>query len=386
MNTRKSFLVFSGGNDRAVLAFLRALSLCGHNAYIVARTHSDRILRTHFSRDVVLVRGSHELTPDLFFHCLEKVRLTSGDQELIILPSSEYFNAFLLRHRDHIERSGCQIPLVDARTYSLLTEKRSSTDYFSAGGITVPTEYSAPGDRQLPMVAKPLYNIDRRGRSLYPALLHTIEDVQNFTATNAIEDFFFQEYVHGPSRYLFVYISRDHKHVITWSQRNLLQQPNGKSMLFASPDELHNDPIAQRIIDRLHATNFVGLGMVELIQDKGRTVFIEMNPRIWGPIQFCLDQHQPLLQAFVGDCLHGDPLRYTTNLGNQRRAYYFWLGGLLETLASHSRPIWHAERVPWLKLIGTAIRNDVFIRMDSWRCFLFEAARSLIRAAHVNRT
>ena len=44
----KAFLVFSGGNDRAVLAFLRALRSCGERACVVARTSSDPIFRTSF--------------------------------------------------------------------------------------------------------------------------------------------------------------------------------------------------------------------------------------------------------------------------------------------------------------------------------------------------
>lgn len=385
MDSRKSFVIFSGSNDRAVLAFLRALSICGHRAYIVARTRADRVLRTHFARDVVFVRDTADLTIEIFLQCIEQVRQTACDGELVILPSSEYLNNFLLQHRDQIENTGCNIPLVDATTYNLLTAKRSATTFFASGGITVPTEYDHPESRKLPLVAKPLRNIDEQGKSLYPALLHTREDLQKFAAANIAEDYFFQEYIQGESRYLLVYISRDSKQVRTWSHRNLMQQPCGKSMLFAAPDNLHDEPVAQRIIEQLHALKFTGLGMIELIRDDSRTVFIEMNPRVWGPVQFCLDQHQPLLQAFIGECLHGDPLLYTTKLGTRKRSYYFWLGGVLDTIASRRRPTWHTSRISWLKLIRIGMQNDVFLRIDSWRYFLYEIASSLSKAIHVKR-
>lgn len=385
MNASKSFVIFSGGNDRAVLAFLRALSICGHRAYIIARTRADRVLRTRFARDVVFVRDTPDLSIDIFLHCIERVRLATHDESLVILPSSEYLNNFLLQHKSQIEQTGCSIPLVDAPTYNLLTEKRSSTTFFAAGGLEVPKEFDCLDERKLPLVAKPLRNLDAKGMSLYPILLHTKEDLQAFAAGNVAEDFFFQEYVQGESRYLFVYISHDSLQVLTWSQRNLLQQPCGKSMLFAAPDNLHEEPVAQRIIERLHAVKFTGLGMIELIQDGSRTIFIEMNPRVWGPLQFCLDQQQPLLQAFIGECLCGDPNAYTSKLGDRQRPYYFWLGGLLETFASRKRPTWHAIGIRWPQLIIIAIRNDIFLRADSWRCFIFEALKSLGKAIHGNR-
>ena len=67
--------------------------------------------------------------------------------------------------------------------------------------------------------------------------------------------------------------------------------------------------------------------MVEMIQAEGHHVFIEMNPRIWGPVQFCIDQHQPILQAFIGECLHSDASRYLDRTPRIRRKRYFWLGG-----------------------------------------------------------
>lgn len=385
MGEAKAFLVFSGGNDRAVLAFLRALSLCGEHACIVARTRADRILRTHFRQDVVHVRKTAELTLAIFLDCIQQVRKAIGSRVLVILPSSEYFNNFLLQHREKIRQLGCEIPLVDKEIYSLLTNKRSAADFFAASGVTIPAEFSALDGAKLPLVAKPIHNVNVQGASLYPLLLHTKEDVFRFKSMYSDMDFFFQEYMHGQSLYFFVHISRDSRHVLTYSQRNMLQQPQGKSMLLAEPCEFHNLPAAQRLLEVLDGAKFTGLGMIELIQEGDRIAFIEMNPRIWGPIQFCLDQDQPLLQAFIGEWLHGDPERYLTCLSQHQRSHYSWLGGLLDTLVSRDRPTWHVNRVTWVKLITICVRNDVYLRIDSWRCFLLEIGQSILKAFHDNR-
>ncbi|HET6914357.1 MAG TPA: hypothetical protein VFH71_13565 [Rhodanobacteraceae bacterium] len=369
----KAFLVFSGGNDRAVLGFLRALRLCGESACIVARTPDDRILRTHYRKDVRWVRPDHSLTIEIFARCVQRVREKAvGSRPLVVLPSTEYFNAFLLGHRTDIERMGCEIPLVEAPVYDRLTGKRTSTDFFAAAGFSVPREWREIGASPPPVIAKPLRNISRGGQSLYPWLLRDAAQFAAFRKQADIGEYFFQEYVRGDSLYLLMYLPPDGAPELTWSQRNLLQQPGGKSMLLAEPADFHHSDTAKRFVRVLRETGFHGLGMIEVIRAAKRDVFIEMNPRIWGPIQFCLDQHQPLLQAFIGESLHGDPARYIRPRSRTPRKKYFWLGGLADTLAAGKQPDWHAEKRSVAAVILGSIACDVYLRMDSWRCFFHD--------------
>ena len=385
MSDGRVFLVFSGGNDRAVLAFLRALSLCGQRALIVARTGTDRILRTRYRRDVVHVRETADLTLAIVQDCIGRARSKGSGEKLVILPSSEYFNHFLLQHRDRIEQLDCEIPLVNTAVYDLLTNKRSAAALFASAGVQIPAEVPTLDRMRLPLVAKPLRNVVPGGGTQYPVLLRTAADADRFMSTFTVEDFFFQELVEGESLYLLVHMARDHERVLLWSQRNLLQQPQGKSMLLAEPCGLHEQPIAARLVDVLRAARFSGLGMIEMIRDGDRLVFIEMNPRIWGPIQFCLDQGRPLLQAFIGECLHGDPERYADR-HPRRRSYYCWFGGLLDTLYSHARPDWHANRLSWLNLTRICAGSDVYLRADSWRCFFSEIGQSMFKVMNGNRS
>lgn len=371
----KSFLVFSGGNDRAIMAFLRASRLCSSRAHVVARTTNDRILRSDFKHQVTWVRPTQELSLEIFSEAVSRTRASVGVDTLVVLPSTEYFNTFLLRNRRAIEDMGCTIPLVDSRLYMRLTQKASAADFFSAAGLSIPREISPRKLPEQPVVAKPFRNISPTGQSLYPHLLESCEQLERFMATQDPKDYFFQEYVRGESNYLLFHISKKEDCDFLWSQRNLLQQPNGKSMLLAEPSSIHDSPTATRMVLALRRAGFHGLGMVEIICTGDRKAFIEMNPRIWGPAQFCLDQGQPLLQAFIGEALHADPLRFVDRQPNFRRRRYFWLGGVLETLAAGQSPTGHAAGRSVSLTITQNVLSDIYLRKDSWRCFALDAMR-----------
>lgn len=368
----KSWLVLGGGNDRAVIAFLRALRLCGERTHIVARTDADRLLRSDFRHEVAWVRPTHDLSLGVFSECINRARAKAGPRTLVVLPSTEFLNTFLLRHRQKIEEMGCEIPLVDASLYMRLTQKRSAAEFFSAAGLSAPRGIDLPLLLNEPVVAKPHRNVSVAGESLYPHLLHNREAVESFLRCHDANDYFFQEFVNGESHYLLFHISQEQNRDFIWSQRNLMQQPGGKSMLLAEPSTFHESETALRITQALRHVGFHGLGMVEIIRTPERDVFIEMNPRIWGPLQFCLDQGQVLLQAFIGEILHGDPMRHVQRRPHFRRKRYFWLGGLFETLGAGMKPTWHTSSRSIPSTIARNLACDVYWRKDSWRCFIHD--------------
>ncbi len=352
----------------------------------MARTTEDRILRSSFRHDVKWIRPTHDLSLDIFSECIRRVRMDAGDGKLVVLPSTEFFNTFLLRHRREIEEMGCVIPLVSAPLYVQLSEKRSAADFFSAAGLSLPHEIHPPLRFDLPVVAKPFRNVSSAGQSLYPHLLDTHLRIETFLNTYDMKDYFFQEYVQGDSVYLLFYLSRTGERDFVWSQRNLLQQPSGKSMLLAEPSDFHVSDTAGRIVHALRNAGFHGLGMVEMIRTPDREVFIEVNPRIWGPVQFCLDQAQPILQAFIGETLYDAPLRFVHCQSRLRRDKYFWLSGLMETLRTDQTPVWHTTKRSLFSVILSSLACDVYLRKDSWRCFLHDLGQDFKRQKHDART
>jgi len=48
--------------------------------------------------------------------------------------------------------------------------------------------------------------------------------------------------------------------------------------------------------------------MIEFKGTMDRPVFIEMNPRPWGPLQLSIDADSGIVEAFLGESIYGDLL------------------------------------------------------------------------------
>src|SRR3546814_13934158 len=95
-----------------------------------------------------------------------------------------------------------------------------------------------------------------------------------------------------------------------------------------------------------------------------------MNPRIWGPAQFCLDQAQLLLQAFIGEALHDKPLRFTHQQQRPQRRMYFWLDGLLGTMSTGESQNWHYTKRSLVVIIDRNPFCVLYLPKDPWLFFL----------------
>lgn len=364
MPPEKIFLVPSGYNFRAVLAFCRALEQAGHTPAIVACTAEDPVFRTRFARTVVFTRKGRSLEVGDFAAAAAAARGESGAARCVLAPASEYFVRWALRHREALAVAGCELPLPDEAAYLRVTDKASFTAFCRARGLPVPGELGAP--TSLPCVAKPRWNVAPDGRSLYPWLLRTPEDRAKFAAGARAGDFFFQEWIEGRSFYLHFHLPREGSATV-YSQENLAQQPGGKSVLLARSALLHATPEAVRWEAALRAAGFHGVVMLELRQRRGEYVLIEANPRLWGPLQLCVDGCPALLRGYIEAHVGVSPSARPAR-APRSGVTYLWSGGLPAGAA-----VWHvpAPRFPGLTLLrhGGA---DVYLRADAWRQFFHE--------------
>lgn len=366
LHPEKTFLVPSGYNFRAVLAFCRALEEAGHVPAVVACTADDPVFRTRFAAAVVFTRTGRGLAVADFAAAAAAARNRSGAARCVLAPASEYLIRWALRHRDELAAAGCELPLPDEASYLRVTDKASFTAFCHARGLPVPQEL--PDASRLPCVAKPRWNVAPDGTSLYPWLLRTREEVLRFERETQPEHFFFQEWVEGRSLYLFFHLPRRGRATV-FSQENLAQQPGGKSVLLARVARLHED--AREVAgweDALRAAEFHGVVMIELRQRAdGTCVLIEANPRLWGPLQLCVDACPPLLRGYIDEHLgHAAPVRPPRPI--QSRGTYCWAGGF-----TAGTPVWHGAQPPlgWFARLRFAVA-DVYLRRDSWRQFLHE--------------
>ena len=362
-------LLFSGYNNRAVLAFIRTLEQYAVDYAVVANDEKDPIFHTSYFHRVLHVRTSASLDLALVESCVAKAKDLFKSQSVLIAPSTEALNRFLLRHRDALAAMQVILPLPEERCYESISDKASFTRICQARGLLVPAEYSELQTATVPFVAKPKHYISGDGNAHSPVLIFDEGQRCDFSATYAPEDFYFQEYVGGRSIYLLYYFDSKGK-VRRLSQENFLQQPGGKSILAARSARYHELPISREYEALFLEEGFCGLVMVELRENSTGLYMIEANPRFWGPSQLFVDAgvnfFAYLLQDY-GICELNSQAVVESDTG------YLWFGGMVKTLKDGdemafigcSPEEFYAELDSW-------ISYDIYKRSDSLQAFIKE--------------
>jgi len=368
----KAFLILSGYNQRALTAFCRKLSAMQAPFYIIASGKEDFIYQTRYKNKVKALRKKNDLVWDDLLQAINNVRRQSREQELVYCPSSEYANHFVLQNRRALSESGVRVPLVEKAIYEQVTNKAAFSAYCRKNGLQAPNRYTQMALKHIPFVAKPKKNITN-GKTLYPYLIFNEEIFNYFLKQEDENDFYYEEYISGgESYYLLFYISK-FGYTVSFSQKNILQQAGGKSIVLAQPAQLHEQNIGRRFIEVLKKLGFFGLIMVEVKKKAEACVMIEANPRLWGPSQLFVDNKVPLFDAFIYEALYNKVFHFTPK-NRQTGKPYLWLGGILQNRFSGNRLTWHVQNhnAKVKTLLFKALRNDVYLRKDTWAYFLRE--------------
>lgn len=324
---RSGVFTLSGFNQRAVIALCRYARAHGVPVHVAARNASDPIFLTQHADRVFTTRQAAALQVDELCGWIEQLRREHGHERILLAPSTEFFNRFVLAHRAVLEQAGGVVPLVDQRLYEAVSDKQSFGEMCRRHGIGVPLEHAQPPDA-LPFVAKPIRYASADGRQLKPHLILEAADWQRFCAQEQASDFYFQAFALGQSLYLLMHLPA-HGPALTSSQENLVQQAQGGSIILARRSDFHLSDEAARYERMLRAVGFRGLVMVEVRRcpETGRCVMIEANPRMWGPMQFALDNGVDLFGALLADQLGQTPQPLAPP--GVSGEYYFWGGGLV---------------------------------------------------------
>ncbi|MDJ0994708.1 MAG: hypothetical protein QNI90_14115 [Dinoroseobacter sp.] len=321
----RKFLLFSGHNDRAVIALCRFFEQNGLDFCVAARATSDVITNSRYRDRIVFIRHTPELDMQLFADIMD----AAGEDSLIYCPTTEFINLFILDYKEDLIALGYEIHLPSAELYHSITNKLSATAFFSSvAGLFVPEELQ-PETARAPCVAKPKQNLSK-GKILYPQILRDPPELATFLDTHDPHAYFFQQYVGGSSLYFCGCLDRQGVWAGFW-QRNLGQQPGGKSIVLAREEvDPPRDLIAleNALITRLTTAGYFGPFMVEIRRHNARNYFIEINPRFWGPLQLAVDVCPKLLECFVRMAL---PRFSSTSKRNKLSpCYYVWKGGMIK--------------------------------------------------------
>ena len=362
----QAVMVISGYNVRSVVAFCRWATAHDVNFHIIAQSKEDPIFLTDYGKRVVFTRVSPSLISEDFRSWVEDLCRQYGYGRVIVLPSTEYLNRFLLKHRDSIEAKDCILPLVDESLYGTISDKHSFTKLCQSYGLDIPEEFNCLPE-QFPFVAKPRTYFSANGKQLVPQLINNQHDLESFRGENK-DEYFLQQFVRGKSLYLLAYLGRNE--TILFSQENLMQQARGGSIILAKKSNFHHEKVAGNYVAMLRDQKYFGLIMVEVRLDiaNGRYYMIEANPRLWGPMQFSVDNNVDLFGAMFRD--YGFDISKTTS-SSFTTTHYFWSGGITQ----QSQPIaYHSYSADeFLKELPNIRTQDIFFRSDTLKLFLEES-------------
>lgn len=356
-------IIFSGFNQRAVIAFARTLTKNNQPLAIIASSKSDSILKTVFKSNVFSIRKKIELDLNDITNSINEVKHNINADEYIIAPSTEALNRFILKHKIKFKKLGCLTPLVDKQLYELISDKYSFGELCVKNGIDIPATYESFKDAKIPFVAKPFHYFSSDGNAHSPVLILTENDKTNFIKKYNPDDFFYQKFVTGKSLYLLYYFHRNGK-IYKYSQKNIIQQPNGKSIIAAKSSNFHLSSESLKYEQMLKKIKYHGFIMVEVRQQGNTNYMIEANPRFWGPSQLFVDAKKNFFEAYLHD--YGTLPKDPEFLDNNNQIKYFWYGGLLETYKNGENPIFYEmsdnkfllELAEWLKC-------DIYKRIDT---------------------
>lgn len=363
----------SGYNFRGLLAFCRFARSRQRSIHLWAKDSTDPVFLTDYRRWVFATRESRDLDLECLIETLKKIKTQYGYKKILILPITEYFNRFILTHRNDLEEIGAIIPLVDLEVYETLSDKIKFRDLCREHGLEVPPEVE-PVSGNLPLVAKPARYDAQHPHQARPVIFKREEELNAFTPTQP-HDFFYQKFLIGESYYLFYSIGKDGSMACA-SQQNMLQQYGGRSIIAAQQSALEREKICGDYLNMLRHIGFFGLIMIEVMKTETGYAMIEANPRIWGPTQLIVDGGGELLLHYLRQYHvfltndHHHKIRSSNGL-----VYYFWSGGIIQDAAMENYVYFHkgnSERkfFQTIHLYNTA---DVYMRTDSFPLYLKES-------------
>ncbi len=364
-------VIFSGFNQRAVIAFLRTLKNNKVNDYrIVAASEQDSIFQTIYKDKVVYTRKKKQLYLNEFIDAIKCIVRGYGEEKCLIAPSTEALNRFMLENRKVLEDNQCIIPLVERNLYEEISDKEAFGSLCYCKGLDTPKLVGISQFYSGPIVAKPRTYFSSEGKVFSPVIIQSKEQFEEFKRQYNTRDFIYQEYIDGESYYLLYYFTKEGE-AYSFSQINYAQQPGGKSILAAECSDLHyKEDISDKYKMLFLELGFSGFVMVELRKNNGVYYMIEANPRFWGPAQLFCDAGYNLFERFLDE--YGYIKKKKLGRINYQ-AKYLWSGGFEGNVDQNEHCVWLGngkEKV--CQDIDLFMESDLYNRGDTMDVFYQE--------------
>ncbi|WP_233963726.1 hypothetical protein [Pectobacterium versatile] len=367
LNDGIRFVIFSGANERAIIACCRHFSKNNIDFSIISRPVNDIILLSKYRENIDSSRKSDSLLIDDMVCCVTELRDMYPNDNLIFLPTAESIIRIVLENSALLISKGLDIRLVDLDVYLNISDKSRFLNYAKKFNIDIPNEITCPEVFETPLVAKPKAEFSSKENvKIYPKLIFSENDLQSIVNSKYKDDYFFQSYIDGSSYYYLFFVCPDGTFDIAY-QKNLLQQGNGKSIIAAELCQCPDRDFEGKIINLLSSVGFFGFIMIEVMQYKGITYLIEANPRLWGPFDLALKAGFLPENIFLQ---RKTPMKY-------KNAKYIWLTGLIDSLSKSDDVRNYANHKNRFFLVLSFIFSDFYLKSDTICIFFYEFKKSI---------
>lgn len=364
---KKVVVIFSDFNFRAIIAFIRTLEKANIQYGIIAKSSEDKIFRTSYGSKVVYIRKTVLLDLDDIIMGLNQLKIKLEYDECMIAPSTEALNRFYLDNKSLFSKVNCFMPVVQKNLYEKISDKLSFCELCKKYNIDVPKEYYSLDEINLPIVAKPKKYYSSEKEINIPQILKTKNDLLEFKKKYKLSDFYYQEYVGGRCIYLLYYFDKTGK-IFKLSQENLIQQEQGKSMIYAVLSDFHQYEISNKFEHLFIKESFRGLVMIELKVDKNKLIMIEANPRFWGPSQLFVDANYNFFNCLLFDYGYINEEESIHNI--KKSTHYFWNDGIFNNIDTREDiTFYNYSRDNFIEEKESLIKFEIFNRKDTINIF-----------------
>lgn len=362
-------IIFSGYNQRAIIAFLRSMKKNNiENYYIIAASINDTILKTDYANKVYYIRKKQELNKQEIFNVFHELSAKIKDS-FVVVPSTEALNRFLLENRFELNKMKFIVPMVNKQLYEKISDKESFWKICKYNALDVPELISLNESFKQPYVAKPKKYYNCAGKVFSPILVFCEQEHRDFLKNYPSDDFDYQEYIEGNSYYLLFYFAQNGE-VYKFSQTNYAQQIGGKSILAAAVSDIHKNNICNRYVSLFKNLKYTGFVMIELRESNGIYYMIEANPRFWGPSQLFVDAKMPFFEAFLND--YNEPIPFSLE-NIDYDAKYLWSGGCRQEIVNEDKCVFLGEGKRILsENWNEFVSSDIYKRNDTINIYNFE--------------
>ncbi|UMO86065.1 hypothetical protein HP572_11625 [Pectobacterium sp. PL64] len=361
------FVIFSGANERAIIACCRHFIKNDISFSIISRPLNDIIFLSKYRKNVDSSRKSDVLLIDDMVCCITELRVKYPNDNLVFLPTAESIIRIVLENKALFISKGLDIRLVSLDVYLNISDKCRFLNIGKEFNIDIPGEIVSPDIIDIPLVAKPKAEFSSKDQvKIYPKLIFNENELQEILDSKYNDEYFFQTYIDGDSYYYLAFIFPDGKYDIAY-QKNILQQGNGKSIIAAELCECPDKVFEDKIINLLNSIGFFGFIMIEVMQYKGITYLIEANPRLWGPFDLALKAGFLPENVFFQRKI---AMKY-------KNAKYIWLTGLIDSLSKNDDVRNYVNHKNKFFLFLSFIFSDFYLKFDTIGIFFYEFKKSI---------